>query len=124
MSVTLKPKRFSNTVFVCLGCDLLACSERSDALTCSSQCRVSAHRSGRAQRRREIAEDIDVPPSLIGQIEACRRLLPADMLDRLRSGQVEIHEPEIRAAIWQAFWPRLIAAVRRIEAERRTEAEQ
>jgi hypothetical protein len=116
MSVTLKAKRFSNTVFVCLGCDLLACSERSDALTCSSQCRVSAHRSGRAQRRREIAEDIDVPPSLIAQIDACRRLLPADTLSRLRSGKVKIDSPEIRAAIWQAFWLRVEAAVQ-IEAK-------
>jgi hypothetical protein len=117
MSVTLKAKRFGNTVFVCLGCDLLACSERSDALTCSSQCRVSAHRSGRAQRRREMAANSKIAPSFLGQVDASLRLLPADMLNRLRSGQVEIHEPEIRAAIWQAFWPRLIAAVRRIEAE-------
>jgi len=116
MTVTLKAKRFSNTVFVCLGCDLLACSERSDALTCSSQCRVSAHRSGRAQRNREIAAMYDIPPSLIVQASASLRLLPADMVDRLERGQAKIHEPEIRAAVWQAFWLRVEAAVQ-IEAK-------
>jgi hypothetical protein len=103
MTVTLKPKRFSQTVFVCLGCDLLACSARSDALTCSSQCRVSAHRSGRAREHRDLAKQFDIAPSLVTQIDACRRLLPADTLSRLRSDKVKIDSPEIRAAIWQAF---------------------
>ena len=49
-------------------------------------------------------------------MEACLRLLPADTLDRLRSGRVEVDEPEIRAAIWQAFWLRVEAAVQ-IEAK-------
>jgi hypothetical protein len=60
--VTLNPKCY---VFVCFGCDLLAISERSDALTCSTACRVRAHRTGRLKEVRSIAETWRTSPAVM-----------------------------------------------------------
>ena len=74
--VTLKPKCY---VFMCAGCGLLFPPERSDALTCSTRCRVRAYRNGNRRRLRATARLGDVPPGMLLQAEAIERLCPHPM---------------------------------------------
>lgn len=56
-TVTVNAKRNNwEWVFVCAGCGLLASSKRSDAMTCSTACRVRAHRSGRIKELHGICQ--------------------------------------------------------------------
>lgn len=96
-AVTHTPKCY---VFVCMGCGLLACSRRSDALTCSTQCRVKAHRNGSLQALRELAESIDVRPAMIRQALAVTTLRP-DLEERITAGRMTIAEAQAHA--WPAF---------------------
>jgi len=97
-AVTLKPKCYT---FVCLGCDLLAQSSRSDAVTCSPACRVRAHRSGAAAENKLLAKKIDVPIGMMGQVKAVIALRP-DLAERIRGGEIEIDEAQRGMA--QAFF--------------------
>ncbi len=101
--VTFKPKCY---VFVCVGCGLLAESERSDAVTCSTACRVKAHRSGELKRLREVADAMDITVSLIQQSAAIKELAP-DMHNELLSGRRRKIDAEVRKVVWAAFWERL-----------------
>jgi hypothetical protein len=96
--VTLKPKCY---VFVCAGCNLLAMSERSDALTCSARCRVKAHRNGNLRRIRKITAGADVPPGMYVQCQAVLRLCPhlAQIWPDGRRFSLE----DTRAEVWEAF---------------------
>jgi hypothetical protein len=78
-------------IFVCAGCDLLAPSERSDALTCSLVCRVRAHRSGALKRQRALATALDIPPAMLGQAAAVRRLRP-DLADQVQAGTIKLKD--------------------------------
>jgi hypothetical protein len=101
--VTFKPKCY---VFVCVGCGLLAESERSDAVTCSPACRVRAHRSGQLKRLREAADAMDITVALIQQSAAIKELAP-DMDNELFSGRRRKIDLDVRKAVWAAFWERL-----------------
>lgn len=99
---TDKPKRYPY-VFECAGCKCLVDSERSDAITCSPACRVTAHRNGYAKALRELAKQswLDVPPAMILQTKAACLLLP-DAENRLKSGEVRLDY--LRGEIWSAYW--------------------
>jgi len=69
--VTHKVRRSSGGhLYVCAGCGKLGRSSRSDKLTCSTACRVAAHRSGYLIQIREIANQLDVAPAIILQAQA------------------------------------------------------
>jgi hypothetical protein len=101
-NVTLEHKRY---VFVCVGCRRLACSERSDAITCSTACRVRAHRNGSAKRLRDIADALDVRPGLVQQAAAIKALTP-EIDAEIQAGKRRIDD-EVRRAVWEAFRERV-----------------
>jgi hypothetical protein len=94
---------------VCIGCRRLACSERSDAITCSTACRVRAHRNGSAKRLRDIAAAQDVSPGLVQQVAAIEALTP-EIADEIWAGKRRIDE-EVRRAVWEEFLERARLAV-------------
>ena len=98
--VTLGAKCY---IFVCCGCSQLAVSHRSDAMTCSTACRMRAHRSGALRRRRAKAKADHISPAIIGHAEAAARLLPPDLYARLRRGKAELWDVDIRAEMYRAF---------------------
>lgn len=73
-------------VFICLGCDRLAYSTRSDAITCSTACRVRVHRTGEAKALRKA---LDGSLSRERQLEAVRLLRP-DLADRIMAGKIKL----------------------------------
>ena len=102
-AVTLATKCY---VFICLGCAQLETSERSDRLTCSTACRVRAHRNGRLQMVRAAARTQRIPPALLPQCHAIKVLRP-DLAAEILVGRVDIED--IRAEIYQAFIERVFA---------------
>jgi len=86
--VTLQTKRY---IFVCIGCEKLTESARRDQLTCSPACRVRAHRSGAATKRKSAAEMWDVRPAMLGHAAALRRLRP-DLSDKIMSRELTIFD--------------------------------
>lgn len=101
--VTHSRKRYRcPRVFVCVGCDRLACSDRSHAITCSPACRVRVHRHPDALRRLEaLAAPVHITVMDIQDADAVRRLRP-DLGARIASGEVEIDD--VRQEVWRAFW--------------------
>lgn len=99
-------------VYVCVGCDLLNMSERSDALTCSTKCRVRAHRNVSMQVLRALASRLDITPASIQQAAAVQRLRP-DLADQVAAGKVTFDG--VRGEVWAAFWSLLSS---QIEASR------
>lgn len=97
-AVTIDAKRY---VYVCAGCDLLADSGRSDSLTCSSGCRVLAHRNGRLKALHGRAKSFDIHPSIILQAKAIDRLRP-DLALRVLAGSMTMFDAQRQ--IWPAFW--------------------
>jgi hypothetical protein len=101
--VTFPQKRYTcPRVFVCIGCDLLACSDRAHAVTCSPACRVRVHRHPERLRRMEAeasACHINVPAIL--DATALRRLRP-DLGQCVMAGTMEIDDT--RADVWRAFY--------------------
>lgn len=95
--VTLSRKCY---VFVCAGCNLLAESSRSDAMTCSGSCRVRAHRSGSLSRLRQNAALMKIRPSSIQQASALLLLRP-DLEAEVMVGRLTLDEAQPMAA--QAF---------------------
>lgn len=108
-AVTHKPKCY---VFVCAGCDLLSQSERSDALTCSTQCRVRAHRNGWLKTLHGIADRMHISAASILQAKAVQQLRP-DLADRMRAGTITLDDA--RPEVWSALWSLLSS---QIEASR------
>ena len=104
MTVTLKANRNWEWVFVCVGCDLLSCSERSDKLTCSPACRVRAHRKGKIKQLNDLVRQVGFVDARTGkpltamalQEEAVRRLCP-NLLGQIDSMQITLHQamPEV-----------------------------
>lgn len=90
MPVTYSRKRY---VFVCAGCGLLADSVRRDQMTCSTACRVRAHRNGTLQRWKDIAASQGIPPAMIGQAQAIGRLRP-DLEQQCKEGTLTIDEAQ------------------------------
>lgn len=88
-------------VFVCAGCDLLSYSERSDAITCSTKCRVRAHRNGWLKTLHAIADSFDIHPSGILHCKAIERLRP-DLTSRIAAGSLTIADAQ--KEVWPAFW--------------------
>ncbi len=88
--VTLSHKRY---VIVCIGCDLLAIATRSDKLTCSTACRVRAHRSGKASDLRGMAVEHKVHPAMIQQAKAINRLQP-DLMELVHNGKLTIEDAQ------------------------------
>ncbi len=71
--VTLWPKRY---IFICLGCERLAESNRRDTLTCSPACRVRAHRSGTAKKQKAMAASWEITAASLGHAAALNVLRP------------------------------------------------
>lgn len=105
MTVTDGHKRY---VFVCAGCDKLAESERSDAITCSTACRVRAHRNGSIKTLRVIAKAWEVTPALIQRATAIKELAP-EFEGALLDGTRQIDDDEIRETVYRRFAKRLMA---------------
>ena len=112
MSVTVKPKCYTK---ICCGCNMLFQSERSDALTCSTRCRVQAHRNGSLKELRARAELWRIHPSLISMAHAVRLLCP-ELSARIEAGEVELEEAEVQAEVSRAFIAVLFSEARRAEA--------
>lgn len=108
MSVTDSDKRY---VFVCAGCDKLAESERSDAITCSTACRVRAHRNGSLKTLRAIAKAWDITPAMIQRAAAIEELAP-EFEGALLDGTRQIDEDEIRETVYRRFIERAMTAAR------------
>lgn len=95
--VTLNRKCY---IFVCCGCDLLNVSSRNDALTCSTACRVRAHRSGHIKMLRKLAgslglvnDDGKTLPARIIQHEAIERLRP-DLAERIATDTLTLKQAQ------------------------------
>lgn len=98
--VTDGPKLYPY-VFVCAGCGCLVDSERSDAITCSTACRVRAHRNGLIKTLRAQCKAWQVRPSMVMQGRAIAELLP-EAEKHIMSGEVTFDD--LRADIWRAYW--------------------
>jgi hypothetical protein len=111
-AVTRTRKRY---VFLCLGCDFLADSTRSDALTCSPACRVRVHRHPEGQARlRKDAEAFGITPASILQAAAIYVLRP-DLGDAVLAGTRTL--ADIEPEIYGAYLARVLAAERALEAD-------
>ena len=104
-AVTHKPKRY---VFTCAVCGLLAESSRSDALTCSTACRVKGHRSGDIARLLKICEGDREEAARVMQVMALEVLCP----DRLPSFLTSGFTAEMRNAVAGAFRQRCYEAAK------------
>lgn len=87
-AVTFPAKRY---VFVCLGCGGLSDSDRKDQMTCSTACRVRAHRTGETKRTREAAQNVDVPVATMLRAGALSKLCPA-LGDRVAAGELKLND--------------------------------
>jgi hypothetical protein len=79
MPVTYSRKRY---IAVCVGCDGLFDSVRADQITCSSACRVKAHRGGKMKSIRALADQFKIKPAGIQHSSAIQRLRP-DLSDQI-----------------------------------------
>jgi hypothetical protein len=98
MSVTHRPKCY---VYVCVGCNLLDHSERSDQLTCSPACRVRAHRNGSLQTLHALAKTHEVTPASIQQAAAVQRLA-THIGDQVMARVID--HAEAQRQVWPIFW--------------------
>lgn len=115
--VTVSAKRYSGPwVYVCPGCGLLDLADRIDKTTCSTACRVRAHRSGELERLRRMAirsslvDDRTGKPRIAGILHgAAIDSLRPDLGDEIMAGRITIAQamPDVVAA----FWVRLRAAL-------------
>ncbi len=101
-TATLSPNR-GMTVFVCVGCDKLALSERSSSITCSATCRSYMHRH--PARLNEIKAECarrKIKPAMVQQCAAVIRLRP-DLSERIARGEIEIVDTrrEMEAAMFR-----------------------
>ena len=94
--VTYARKRY---VSECIGCERLFDSVRRDQVTCSTACRVRAHRSGALKRRHSQAEALRITPALIGHGRAMHALRP-DLEAKVMAGEATFEDimPELVAA--------------------------
>jgi hypothetical protein len=97
-------------LFVCAGCGCIDIADRRDQLTCSTACRVRAHRNGTLRRLREDARQMDIRPAGILQAAALDRIDPA-VSDRIM--RREIDADEAQRLVWPTFWRRVAAVVAR-----------
>lgn len=104
-------------IFVCCGCDLLNVSSRNDALTCSTACRVRAHRNGYIKMLRKLAIDYELVddnnralPALIKQAEAIKRLRP-DLSADIDAGTLTIKQAqsEMYRSFMELVWQQVEA---------------
>lgn len=97
-------------VFVCVGCSMLAMSDRTDALTCSPACRVRAHRNGGLKRLRVLAEQADIPPGILLRVKAIKELCPhlGARIVQSRPG-ARFGVDDAREEVWEALKARLKA---------------
>ncbi|MEQ9002333.1 MAG: hypothetical protein RIE74_02090 [Pseudomonadales bacterium] len=92
---------------------MLADSNRRDTLTCSTACRVRAHRTGAMREFRTAAEDANVPPWLLAQVAAAMRL-GSEFSERIRRGK-DIDDDDFREDVCNAFDEVLQAALEAAE---------
>lgn len=93
-------------VIVCAGCDLLAYAERADQITCSSACRVRAHRNGSGDALRLLASDHRLPAGMLARAGAMWRLRP-DLAERVKQGEIDIDDADTRREMGAAMWSRI-----------------
>lgn len=77
--------------YVCAGCGLLALASRKDTLTCSTACRVRAHRNGSLEALRATAKGFDIHPAGILQARAAQALTP-DRVNEVHAGRVTLDD--------------------------------
>lgn len=107
---TARSRNKGPRVFVCLACDLLAESTRSDAITCSPRCRVWLHRNPeRLDRLRRICEGLKVTPGMVQESSAIGRLRP-DLGERIGAG--ELGNEDVRKDVHREFMRLVIAEAR------------
>jgi hypothetical protein len=80
-------------VYVCVGCDCIDLSNRRDQMTCSTACRVRAHRAGTLRRLRDEAMRSEIRPASILQAAAVCRL-DAAVADRVRHGALRLDDAQ------------------------------
>jgi hypothetical protein len=108
-------------VYVCVGCDLLDEKTRADQLTCSTACRVRAHRNGSLEALRAQAKTLQIAPRLLVDSAAVWRLVP-DLAEQIMRGEVELDDPAARRRVYAEFVRLLIDAERNASAEALQEA--
>lgn len=96
-TVTVRSKCY---IFVCAGCCLLAESSRKDTLTCSTACRVKAHRSGKLADIKRVAASFEISAALILQAKAAQMLVP-ELAAKVAQGTLTFDD--IRADVQKAF---------------------
>lgn len=96
-------------VFVCVGCGLIAASERRDELTCSGTCRVRAHRNGSLKTLRAFAKEFDIHPGLILQSRAVAQLKP-EIQARIMGRELTMDQAQ--AEVWPVYVELLLEATR------------
>jgi len=69
-------------IMVCDCCGLMFETQRKDQLTCSTACRVKAHRNGSLKALRKLAESFDLEPTQILQAAAIDKLGLGDLAMR------------------------------------------
>ena len=111
MSETFSAKCYVFKCFVCGGLDV---SHRSDKTTCSSACRVKAHRQGILKRlRKRITEQVDrhFTPAHMARFHAVRELCP-DLAARIEAGELELDDMAVRQAAHDELWRHLCLEVK------------
>lgn len=73
--------------YVCAGCGKLSQSNRRDQLTCSTACRVKAHRNGSIKALRDLAVSFDISPASIVQSKAIGALRP-DLAEQISRREI------------------------------------
>ena len=92
-------------VYRCVACGGLDLADRADKLTCSTACRVKAHRSGETARIKGIAAlpAVRCEPGMIARACALAALWP-EAEEQVRSGHRTIDSDDTQAEMRRRFW--------------------
>lgn len=98
ISETFSRKRY---VIQCLVCGCFDVAERTDKFTCSTSCRVKAHRTGLvASMRQDIARSgfPETTPGSVARVNALVALCP-EFLPAIKTGELCADDPEVVTAV-------------------------
>ena len=99
MNVTYSEKCY---IMTCDCCGLMFETQRKDQLTCSTVCRVKAHRNGSLKALRKLAESLDLEPGQILQASAIDKLGLHDLAIR---GEIKLNgDPRVSKAFNKLVW--------------------
>jgi hypothetical protein len=100
-------------IFVCLACDALDIAERTDKITCSTACRVQAHRTGAIKRLRKQLDANHLRDISLGRVlrgKAIERLYP-EIVPDLLSGTRGMDDDAVRSEMVMRFWRAVDSAI-------------